>query len=69
MHQRDPNRLFDGNTIFIGVLIAALLVAGLFVFWPRGTTTTGTAMRDDSPRVERPAQKPTPAPAPTKPAQ
>ena len=69
MQQRDPNRYTDtpgSSMALLGILIAALVFVGLFVFWPRGTTPTGTAMRDTSPKAERPAV--TPAPAPTTPA-
>jgi hypothetical protein len=71
MRQRDPNRgrsLSDDSGIIIGVLVAALvIIVGTFLFWPRGDTNPGTAMRDDSPRTERAPV--TPQPAPTKPAQ
>jgi hypothetical protein len=66
MHQRDPrgwrSDLPPNPGFLVGILLAALVVVGLFAFWPR-TTTTGTAMRDDSPRVERPSKSPTPGPA------
>ena len=49
--------------ITAGILLAVAIVLAAFLFWPRGATTTGTAMRDDFPRVQRPAV--TPAPVPT----
>ena len=51
MDQRDPRRGYPDmppgqSSIIVGALIVALLVIGIY-FWPRGTATTGTAMRDD----------------------
>ena len=56
MRQRDPKSwhdLPDDSGVIVGILVAALIVVDLFVFWPRGDTHTGTAMRDNAPRTER----------------
>ena len=74
MQQQDPSRrrkeFSDNNKVVLGILVAALIVVGFFVFWPQGDTRTGWAMRDDSPRTQRaPATTPSPQPDPAKPAQ
>jgi hypothetical protein len=71
MQQRDPvqPRSFSNSAIIASILLAAAVVLGVLTFWTTSDTRTGTAMRDDSPRVERPSQSPTPGPTPTKPAQ
>jgi hypothetical protein len=65
MQQRDPRNwrrdMPKDSAVILGVLVAALIVAGLIVFWPR-STNTNTVMRETGPQA---AQRNTPA----KPAQ
>ena len=77
MYEYDPNRharlpldrsrISEAESITMAgivtvALFAAAVIAIAFLVWPHGTTTTGTAVTENLPKIERPAPITSPAP-------